>query len=82
MLTYYEVVMRTTVELPDDQLAALCDLCAREKTSRSEIIRRALGQYVQSHQSSRGNCAFGLWKKKQFNALAYESRLRAEWPAA
>jgi len=74
--------MRTIVELPDEQLAALRDLCTQEKTSRAEIIRRAVGQYLQSNQSGKAKNAFGLWKKKKINALAYEARLRAEWPAA
>ena len=74
--------MRTIVELPEEQVAALRDLCTREKASRAEIIRRAVGQYLQSNQSGRGKNAFGLWKKKKISALAYEARLRAEWPAA
>ena len=74
--------MRTIVELPDEQVAALRDLCNREKASRAEIIRRAVGQYIQSNQSEKGKGAFGLWKKKQIDALDYEARLRSEWPAA
>ena len=74
--------MRTIVELPDEQVAALRDLCTREKASRAEIIRRAVGQYVQSQQSGKGKGAFGLWKKKKLNALDYEAELRAEWRAA
>jgi metal-responsive CopG/Arc/MetJ family transcriptional regulator len=75
-------MMRTIVELPDEQVAALRDLCTREKASRAEIIRRAVGQYVQNHQSDQGRGAFGLWKKKKLNALDYEADLRAEWRAA
>ncbi len=71
--------MRTIVELPEEQLAALRDLCSREKTSRAEIIRRAVGQYLQSNQSGQGKRAFGLWQKKKLNALDYEAKLRAEW---
>jgi len=74
--------MRTIVELPDEQVAALRDLCAREKASRAEIIRRAVGQYVRSNQPGGDKGAFGLWKKKKLNALDYEARLRAEWRAA
>ena len=74
--------MRTIVELPDEQLAALRDLCAREKASRAEIIRRAVGQYLLSSQSGKGQSAFGLWKHKKLNALDYDAKLRGEWPAA
>jgi Arc/MetJ-type ribon-helix-helix transcriptional regulator len=82
MMTWYDDAMRTIVELPEEQVTALRDLCTREKASRAEIIRRAVGQYLQNHQSGRGNRAFGLWKKKKLDALDYEARLRAEWPAA
>jgi len=82
MITWYDDVMRTIVELPEDQLAALRDLCVRENASRAEIIRRAVGHYLQSNQADRGGRAFGLWKKKKLNALEYEARLREEWPAA
>ena len=74
--------MRTIVELPDEQLAALRDLCVREKASRAEIIRRAVGQYLQSNQAGKGKIAFGLWKHKKINALDYEAKWRGEWPAA
>jgi metal-responsive CopG/Arc/MetJ family transcriptional regulator len=74
--------MRTIVELPDEQLAALRDLCAREKASRAEIIRRAVGQYLQSNQAGKGKIAFGLWKHKKINALDYEAKWRGEWPDA
>ncbi len=72
--------MRTIVELPEEQLVALREVCTREKASRAEIIRRAVGQYLHSHQSGKGQSAFGLWKKKKLNALDYEAKLRAEWP--
>ena len=80
-MTWYDDVMRTIVELPDEQLAALSEICSEEKASRAEVIRRAVGQYIQTTRAGRGRSAFGLWKKKKRDALAHEARLRAEWPA-
>ena len=71
--------MRTIVELPDEQLEALGRICSQEKTSRAEIIRRAVGNYIHEKHSGKGRNAFGLWKRKKVNALKYENRLRAEW---
>ena len=71
--------MRTIVELPDEQIEALVNICSQEKVSRAEIIRRAVGSYILEKQSGQGRSAFGLWKKKKVDALKYESRLRAEW---
>jgi metal-responsive CopG/Arc/MetJ family transcriptional regulator len=71
--------MRTIVELPDEQLEALGDICAHEQASRAEIIRRAVGSYILGKQAGKGRSAFGLWKKKKINAVNYEAKLRAEW---
>ncbi len=71
--------MRTIVELPDEQVEALGDLCSREKISRAEIIRRAVGDYLREKQAGKGRDAFGLWKGKSVNSLKYERRLRQEW---
>jgi len=57
--------MRTIVELPDEQLEALGEICSQEKASRAEIIRRAVGSYILEKQSGKGRTAFGLWKKKK-----------------
>lgn len=79
MMTCYDDAMRTIIELPDEQLEALGNLCVQEKASRAEIIRRAVGSYLNSKQAGKGRSAFGLWKKKKVNALKYEAKLRAEW---
>jgi len=79
MMTWYDDAMRTIIELPEEQLEALGNLCAQEKISRAEIIRRAVGNYLNEKQAAKGRSAFGLWKKKKVEALKFESRLRAEW---
>lgn len=79
MMTWHDDVMRTIIELPDDQLEALGNLCVLENVSRAEMIRRAVGNYLQANQTGKGKNAFGLWKKKKVNALKYEAKLRAEW---
>jgi metal-responsive CopG/Arc/MetJ family transcriptional regulator len=79
MMTWYDDGVRTIVELPQEQLEALGNICLQEKASRAEIIRRAVGNYILEKQSGKGRNAFGLWKKKRINALKYERRLRSEW---
>ena len=71
--------MRTIIDLPVEQLDALGSLCVQEKASRAEIIRRAVGDYLNARQPGKGRSAFGLWKKKKVNALKYEAKLRSEW---
>ena len=78
-MTLYDDVVRTIIDLPNDQLEALGAISSREKTSRAEIVRRAVGKYIREQQLAKGRSAFGLWKKKKINSLKYENRLRAEW---
>ena len=72
--------MRTIIDLPDSQLAALRELELRQKVSRAELIRQAVAQYVLVHADT-GN-AFGAWKTSKrapTDALAVQKKLRAEW---
>ncbi|MGH9323098.1 MAG: CopG family transcriptional regulator [Vicinamibacteria bacterium] len=71
--------MRTIVELPEEQLRALAELCRREKISRAEAIRRAVAEYAQRHKGGDPRRAFGLWRGRRGDGLAYQRRLRREW---
>ena len=71
--------MRTIVELPEEQLAELAEICRREGISRAEAIRRAVGIYTR-HEVSRGlRKAFGIWKNRAVDGVVYEDRIRSEW---
>lgn len=72
--------MRTIVELPDDQLAALALVCEREGISRAEAVRRAVHEFTRTRGAAPdGSAAFGLWRARRAGGLAYQRRLRAEW---
>jgi hypothetical protein len=73
--------MRTIIELPADQLEALDSLCEREGISRAEGVRRAVAEHVRQHQSDRVSQAFGIWRARGVDGLAYEQRVRREWNA-
>lgn len=75
----YDDGMRTIVELPEDQLRALAEICRREKISRAEAIRRAVARYAREAAGERSREAFGLWRGRGADGLAYERRLRKEW---
>ena len=47
MMTCYDDVVRTIIDLPDDQLRKLSDYCQREHVSRAEAIRRAVDKFTQ-----------------------------------
>ena len=71
-------VMRTIIELPEDQLEALDALCRREKISRAEGIRRAVAAMVRQ-RAPESDRAFGLWRDRAEDGVAYQRRLRSEW---
>jgi metal-responsive CopG/Arc/MetJ family transcriptional regulator len=71
--------MRTIVELPGDQLASLAKFCAREKISRAEAVRRAVGSLLQAHRPAKNDAGFGAWRSKKVNSRQLVSKLRAEW---
>ena len=71
--------MRTIVDIPRENLASLDILGAQERVSRTELIRRAVEDYLRAHAASDPKAAFGMWKKKPKNALEFQRQLRREW---
>ena len=74
--------MRTIIELPDDQLEVLADLCRSEGISRAEAIRQAIAQYTRGRRSKAAASAFGVWRDRPIDGLEYERQLRDEWAAS
>lgn len=79
MMTWYDDAMRTIIELPEQQLAALDGICRREGISRAEAIRRAVALLVQTRAPGGSGDAFGLWHARRRDGLKYQERLRREW---
>jgi metal-responsive CopG/Arc/MetJ family transcriptional regulator len=71
--------MRTIIDIPNGLLNDIDTLAKREKISRAEAVRRAMAEYLEKRRSSRTNAAFGIWKSRKVDALAYEDELRGEW---
>jgi len=73
--------MRTIVELPGAQLRGLTALCRREKISRAEAVRRAVGKLLDEEKPGEDGlaAAFGLWKGRRTHARRYVEQLREEW---
>ncbi len=72
--------MRTIIDLPDSQLAALRELEQRKKLSRAELIRRAVAQYVRENAPTED--AFGAWKANEpasQDGVVLQRALRDEW---
>ncbi len=72
-------VMRTIVDLPEEQVRRLGEFCRREGVSRAEAVRRAVGDYLAAHALRERQDAFGMWRDRRVDGLEYEGRLRREW---
>jgi predicted transcriptional regulator len=71
--------VRTIIDLPDEQIEPLKELAARTGLSRAELVRRAIAEYLRREAVATGDAAFGLWRKRSEDGLAYQKRLRTEW---
>lgn len=72
--------MRTIVDIPDDQIAALTQICSRAAISRTEAIRQAIALYAAQHHAVPSFAdACGLWQDRNLDGRAYQETLRQEW---
>jgi metal-responsive CopG/Arc/MetJ family transcriptional regulator len=70
--------MRTLIDIPDQQIKDLTAICETEKMSRAEAIRQAIALYLEMKKTEAPD-AFGLWKDRQVDGLAYQNQVRSEW---
>lgn len=81
MMTLYDDVMRTIIDLPETQLHALDAWRKSRGVSRAEAVRRAVAHLLDDEQERRAaiDAAFGLWKDEVEDGLIVQERLRADW---
>jgi metal-responsive CopG/Arc/MetJ family transcriptional regulator len=75
MMTY----MRTIIEVPNEVIESLDRVGRLQKCSRAALIREAIAEYLQQKSLPESDAAFGLWKKRGRDGLAYQESLRSEW---
>jgi predicted transcriptional regulator len=73
--------MQTLIDIPSTEVERLDEICRRQRLSREEALRQAVAEYVDRHQQLSADEAFGLWRDRGEDGLAYQQRLRAEWAA-
>ena len=71
--------MRTLIDIPDTQIAALSAVCERLKQPRAAIVRAAISEYLDRHHRPAETGAFGLWGPTAPDGLAYQRGMRDEW---
>jgi len=71
--------MRTIVDIPEHDIQVLDHLCQKEHIPRAAAIRKAVEDYLRLHSQTGHDAAFGLWKDKKQDGLAYQDTRRDEW---
>lgn len=71
--------MRTIVDLPDAQIAALAALEAKRRTSRTQLVREAVAQFIKTQAPD--DSAFGAWQRATSvrDGMVVQQELRDEW---
>jgi metal-responsive CopG/Arc/MetJ family transcriptional regulator len=78
MITRDDIIMRTIVDLPQEQIRKLALLCRREKISRAEAVRRAVDRFLRGSSAGDLGAFFGASKTHE-NISRHISNLRGEW---
>jgi predicted transcriptional regulator len=71
--------MQTVVEIPDALVSKLAELARREGRSEADVVSAAVQSYVEQRTPGGIDPAFGLWRERAAEGLAYQDKLRAEW---
>ena len=71
--------MRTVIEVPDDVVHHLDQVNERENCSRAALIREAIVEFLQQKAIYPAEAAFGLWKERDVDGVAYQAALLSEW---
>jgi metal-responsive CopG/Arc/MetJ family transcriptional regulator len=74
--------MRTTVDIPDEQLRKLDALARSKGITRAESVRRAIDAFLAADFAERDRAfreAFGAWKHLNITTDEYLRELRVEW---
>ena len=79
MITMYDIFMRTIIDLPDEQIEDLAEICKKENISRAALIRKAVSEFLQKYSAKKMGDAFGIWKNKGEDGLKYQRQIRSEW---
>ena len=77
---------RTLVGFADQDLLTLDEISASQHVSRAQVIRQAVSNYLAQFKSADAadavnatDEAFGLWRAKKVDGLAFQNALREEW---
>ena len=71
--------MRTIIDIPDQLVESLDRVGKTYQKSRSALVREAITDFLKVKSIPQAEAAFGLWKQKNKDGVAYQNDLRQEW---
>ena len=71
--------MRALVDLDQEQVRKLDVMAKAQRRSRAALIRDAVAGYVEKSARATADDAFGLWRGKSTDGLAFQEKARSEW---
>lgn len=71
--------MRTIIEVPEEMVRNLDKIGNQQRKSRAAVIREAIQLYLGTKDLRNAEAAFGLWRRKPREGVAYQEQLRSEW---
>ncbi len=79
MMTMYDDVMRTIIDVPKEMIQTLDRVRLAEQKSRAALIREAISEYLGKKAVPSAEAAFGLWRQNPEDGVEMQRRLRDEW---
>ena len=72
---------RILLDLSDDVIQRLDDLKVQRNIPRAELLREAVGQYLEKQDRAKDtiSSALGLWQDCEEDGMEYQRQLRKEW---
>ena len=71
--------MRTIIDIPDQLVESLDRVGKTHQKSRAALVREAITDFLREKSIPQAEAAFGLWKERNLDGVAYQNDLRQEW---
>lgn len=71
--------MRTIIDIPDQLVESLDRVGKTHQKSRAALVREAITDFLREKSIPQAEAAFGLWKQRNQDGVAYQNDLRQEW---
>lgn len=71
--------MRALVDLPEADVRSLDVMAKAKNSSRAQLIREAVTDFLAAKNADPIDASFGAWKDSQIDGVAFQRAMRDEW---